>query len=325
MELQILNNNGVVPVEEIHQANEERFITANTLPLTLQEIKTKHIIPVFTKDNSPLVSQADFITTAKEVVEELSGHTTNNLAVRVSHPIKGRIFEARNKKASELLDHEKTIYYERMAFSFDLPDVYDIVNGQHLTLSVVGVKAYNLDKLSGKEGSLQHFKIGIGYKVKVCTNLCLWTDGTSTDLRVRNLQDLTDGIYELVEGSDFVGQIQALKQLGDYELSEMQFANLLGRARMYNHLPKEMKKEIPPLLISDSQVSTVTRQYYGDDVFKRAGSGTINLWNLYNLFTDAVKSSYIDTFLDRNLNAYNFSKGIAEALEGDSPYNWFLN
>ena len=328
MELQILKNkNGVVPYTEIEPeiVNEERFITANTIPLSLQEIKQKHVIPVFTKDNAPLVSQADFIATAKDVVEELSGHRTTNLGIRVSHPIKGRTFAARNKKASELLDHEKTIYYERMAFSFDIPEIHDVVNGQQVTLSVVGVKAYNLDNLYSKAGSLQHFKIGIGYKVKVCTNLCLWTDGTSIDLKVRNLDDLTNGIYDLVNQSDFMGQIKALNKLGDYELTEVQFANLLGRARMYNHLPKQMKKEIPPLLISDSQVSSVTKMYYGDDVFKRSGTGSINLWNLYNLFTDAVKSSYVDTFLDRNLNAFNFSKGIADALEGDSPYNWFLN
>ena len=40
------------------------------------------------------------------------------------------------------------------------------------------------------------------------------------------------------------------------------------------------------------------------------GDGNINLWNVYNLFTQANKSSYIATFLDRNLNAFEFSKGI---------------
>ena len=328
MELQILNNkNGVIPESEIHHepVNEERFITANTSPISLHEIKSKHIIPVFVKDNAPLISQADFITNAKDIVEELSGHSTSNLAVRVSHPIKGRTFEARNKSAAELQDHEKTVYYERMAFSFDVPDIFDMVNGQQVTLSVVGIKAYNLDNLYAKEGSLQHFKIGIGYKVKVCTNLCLWTDGTSTSLKVRNLNDLVNGIYDLVNQSDFIGQIKTLNQLGNYELTETQFANLLGRTRMYNHLPKKMKQEIPQFLISDSQVSTMTRSYYEDEVFRRDGSGSINLWNLYNLFTHAVKSSYIDTFLDRNLNAYTFSKGIADALDGKGQYDWFLN
>ncbi|WP_344830070.1 DUF3871 family protein [Chryseobacterium ginsenosidimutans] len=50
-----------------------------------------------------------------------------------------------------------------------------------------------------------------------------------------------------------------------------------------------------------------------------------NLWNIYNLFTKANKSSYIDTFLDRNLDAFDFTQGIQKALNGDSKYHWFLS
>ena len=74
---------------------------------------------------------------------------------------------------------------------------------------------------------------------------------------------------------------------------------------MYNHLPKELKKSIPQLLVSDSQISSMTREYYKDDSFRRNADGTINLWNVYNLLTGSVKSSYIDSFLDRNANAFS--------------------
>ncbi|MEF9477781.1 DUF3871 family protein [Chryseobacterium sp. 1B4] len=37
-------------------------------------------------------------------------------------------------------------------------------------------------------------------------------------------------------------------------------------------------------------------------------------YGMYNLFTQANKSSYIDTFLDRNLNAFEFTKGIQKTL-----------
>ena len=164
-----------------------KFIEANTQPVSLKEIQDKHIIPVFVKDNQPTISQAEFIQTTKEVVEGLSGKNTANLAVRVSHPIKGRTFDARHKKASELLEHEKTIYYERMAFAFEIPEYTEIINGQELTMSVVGVKVYNNDNLYGYGGSLQRFKVGIGYNVKICTNLCLFTDGTALSLKVHNL------------------------------------------------------------------------------------------------------------------------------------------
>lgn len=50
----------------------------------------------------------------------------------------------------------------------------------------------------------------------------------------------------------------------------------------------------------------------------------IDLWKVYNLFTGANKSSYIDTFLDRSLNATQLIAGIGRALEGDTEYRWFV-
>ncbi|MGL5381609.1 DUF3871 family protein [Clostridium sp.] len=48
------------------------------------------------------------------------------------------------------------------------------------------------------------------------------------------------------------------------------------------------------------------------------------MWKFYNLLTGANKSSYIDSFLDRSLNAIEISKGINQALKGDDLYSWFL-
>ena len=45
---------------------------------------------------------------------------------------------------------------------------------------------------------------------------------------------------------------------------------------------------------------------------------------VYNLFTGANKSSYIDTFLDRSLNATELITGIGKAIEGDAQYRWFV-
>ncbi|MDA8972635.1 DUF3871 family protein [bacterium] len=327
MELSIINNqNGVMPQQvPVATVNNSKFIEANTTIVGLDEIRNSHIIPVFTKDNAPLISQADFITTARELVEQVSGYDSTFPAIRVSHPIKGRTFEARNKKASELLEHEKTIYYERLAFICEIPNIVETVNGQTLSMCFGGVKAYNMDNLNNRSNGNQHFKFFIGFSVKVCTNLCIWTDGFSHELKVRSLEELGSSIYDLVNQYDSTRHLQMLDKLSDYQLSETEFAILVGKARMYNHLPKDMKKEIPELLISDSQISSMTKEYYRDDSFSRNSDGTINLWNMYNLLTGSVKSSYIDSFLDRNANAFTFTQGIADALEGNSNYEWFLN
>jgi hypothetical protein len=109
-----------------------------------------------------------------------------------------------------------------------------------------------------------------------------------------------------------------------FSLTEQQFATLVGRCRMYNHLPNGMKSNISPLLLGDTQLGMICKDYYRDNSFCRDNDGNINLWRLYNLFTGANKSSYIDNFLDRSVNAYHFVEQIKFALQEKST-NWFLN
>lgn len=104
-----------------------------------------------------------------------------------------------------------------------------------------------------------------------------------------------------------------------------QFAQLIGRTRLYQYLPKNKKSAIPSLNFTDGHISTVAKDYYEDVSFSRNAPGDINLWNLYNLFTQANKSSYIDTFLERNVNAFDFTQGIQKALIGNGDYHWFLS
>ena len=127
------------------------FIEANTIESNLEEIKNQHIIPVFIKDNEPLISQADFIHSAYEIAQEVfSTETILRPNIRLSHPIKGRIPEAKDKPAIQLQEHEKTLYYERMAFLIEIPTVYDEIDGSRLSLTVGGVKSYNQYNLYAK-------------------------------------------------------------------------------------------------------------------------------------------------------------------------------
>jgi hypothetical protein len=59
-----------------------------------------------------------------------------------------------------------------------------------LSLTVGGVKAYNLENLNSTSGSDQHFKVFIGFQNKVCTNMCVSTDGYLGDLKIKNLKQL---------------------------------------------------------------------------------------------------------------------------------------
>lgn len=301
------------------------FIDANTISCSLAEIKKNHIIPVYIKDNETLISQTDFIETTIDVIKDIyyNEHILQPI-VRVSHPMKGRIPEARNKPAIELLEYERTLYYERMAFIIEIPSIQGEVGGNPLSLTVGGVKSYNLDNLYSKKGSDEHFKVFIGFKNTVCTNMCVWSDGFIGDLKVSSLGQLKACILNLVERYNAGFQLYQMEQLTKYVLSENQFANLIGRCRMYQHLPFEQKKDIPSLLMSDTQINSICKDFYRDRNFCRDQNGNINLWRLYNLFTSANKSSYIDQFLDRNVNAFQLVEQIRYVLE-EKRHCWYLN
>ncbi len=115
--------------EPRHKVN--HFIEANTQEVTLQHLKQDCITPVFAKDNELTINHAAFIETIQEAAQSFfSGETIENPEIRVSHVIKGRIPEALHKPTNQLLESDKTIYYERAAFSIEIPSVFETVEGK---------------------------------------------------------------------------------------------------------------------------------------------------------------------------------------------------
>ncbi len=306
------------------QSNGSAFIEANTVEMAFGEIRDNHIIPVFVKDNEPLISHAEFVDITWDVVSGcFPRDEVLSPSIRVSHPVKGRIPEAKDKPASQLMDWEKTIYYERMAFVIEVPTVRSDVDGNPLSLTIGGVKAYNLDNLYSRGVSDQHFKVFIGFKNKVCTNLCVWSDGYIGSLKVRTPGQLKAAIRNLVEGYEQNIHLKELRKLTQQVLTEKQFAQLIGRCRMYPYLPSSLKAEVTPMLFGDQQLGSVVKDYYRDESFCRDRQGDINLWRLYNLFTGVNKSTYIDSFLDRSVSAFELVEQIRYGLEHRSNC-WYL-
>jgi hypothetical protein len=245
--------------------------------------------------------------------------------IRVSHEIKGRTPDAIHKPAKELYDHEKTVYYERMAFISRVPAFEEEIGGNMLALTSGGVRSYNQENLYHKK-SLERFKFFIGFQNLVCCNLCISTDGMKEELKASTVKELYGKIFEVVRNFQVDRLLTQLYDLSQYKLTEHQFAQLIGRCRLYQHLPKEQKRLIPALDFNDGQFNTIVKDYYQDESFCKDDSGDINLWKLYNLFTQANKSSYIDTFLDRTVNALHLSNGMVQALKQEQTgYDWFLS
>ena len=172
---------------------------------------------------------------------------------------------------------------------------------------------------------MERFKIFIGFKNLVCCNLCVSTDGLKSDMRVMSVQELFEQSLRLFQQYDTQKHLSLMSRMQEQSLSEHQFAQLIGKTRLYQFLPPKERKVLPAMEFTDSHINSIARAYYSDENFAREGTATdIDLWRVYNLFTGANKSSYIDTFLDRSLNATNLISGIGRALEGDSDYSWFI-
>lgn len=301
------------------------FIEANTEEVKLYHLKNDCIIPVFSKDNEKTIAHQEFIEIVQDSASKAFPYQSLEVPeVRVSHQIKGRTPEAIHKNVKDLLDHEKTIYYERMAFVIRVPGISEVINGNELSLCIGGVRAYNQENLYNRK-SFEKFKFFIGFQNMVCCNLCVSSDGFVSEMRVSSYQELQAKILEVIQSYQAENHLKLMKDMSNHSLTEHQFAQLVGKARLYNHLPKKLKSEIPELSFNDGHFNTIAKDYYQDESFCKDNEGNINLWNVYNLFTQANKSSYIDTFLERNLNAFEFNQGICKAISGNSDYHWFLS
>ena len=312
-------------VESSINTNKKPFVEANTEEVSLSFLKNKCIVPVFTKDNETTLSHQEFIDSVRNVVRSIfPNEIIEEPEIRVSHQIKGRTPDAIYVPVKDLQEHQKTTYYERMAFIIRIPSITETINGNTLALTVGGVRALNTENLYNKK-TYEKFKIFIGFQNMVCCNLCVSTDGFKEELKAMSFVDLEDKTLQLFSSYNIHRHLNAMEQLSNYSLTESQFAQLIGKGRLYNFLPKKEKLLLPELLLNDGHLTTVAKDYYQDESFCKNENGDINLWKFYNLLTGSNKTSYLDKFLDRGVNAFDFTTGVSDALDNrNSKHSWFL-
>ena len=134
------------------------FIEANTQEVTLQHLQQDCIIPSFASMEETISHQSFIGAVVDAAKDYFHGEQFDMPEIRISHPINGRIPSALGKKASELTDEEKTLFYQRMCFCFEIPSIVHDEYGNRLALSIGGVRAYNEINLYSKK-SVERFKI----------------------------------------------------------------------------------------------------------------------------------------------------------------------
>ena len=145
-----------------HTIHSRHFIEANTKAVDISHLREDCIVPVFSKDNELTISHQMFIETVLGAAYRMFPNEAIDAPdIVVSHIIKGRIPEAIHKPVSQLLESDKTIYYERMAFCFEIPTIYEDVAGNRLNLSIGGVRAYNHENLYSRKTMVSAYNFRI--------------------------------------------------------------------------------------------------------------------------------------------------------------------
>lgn len=303
------------------------FIESNTQAISLADIAEKCIVPTFS-DSTLTISHQDFCGAVYKAAEKVFGALTP-IEARVSHAINGRTPDSLHKRQQDLADNEKTIYYQRLAWIAKVANLTRNINGQEIHLTIGGVRAYSEDKLYNRPSALK-FKIFVGWQVRVCSNLMLQTNGYSGTIDCMTSADIHQKALELFSSfePEKDNNLNALAELQDTMLTEEQFCHIIGRMRLLQALPVVQQKTLPQFNLGDQAVNEAVRQYVANPNFgrKNRDDDSISTFDLMQLLNEAVKSSYIDKWLERNANCTEFATGIRKALRyEDSPYDWFLN
>ena len=299
------------------------FLEANTNAITLKELAEECVVPTWANQELT-ISHQDFINTVHDAAcNVFAGETVNTPEIRVSHIVRGRIPSALGKRSSELLESEKTQFYQRLAFAFTIPSLHECINGQRLELCIGGVRNYSDLNLYRANRGIEKFAIYIGWRVQICSNQVLTGDGVRLNLEVMSIHELYKAVLELFYKFNLERDIELLQNLTKVRLTETQLAQIVGRMRLYQALPSYQQRRIPKLLITDSQINNVCRDYYNNPNFG-AKNSTISMFDFLNLLTEANKSSYINDYVQRGINATEVTVGICKALQGDSEYSLFL-
>ena len=200
------------------------FIEANTIETSLEHLRDDCIIPVFSKDNELTISHPNFIEAVWDAANQVfPNERIEEPAIRVSHIIKGRIPEAIHKPVNQLLESDRTQYFERMMFCFEIPTIHEDIAGNRLNLTIGGVRAYNHENLYSKKG-VEKFKVFIGFKNLVCCNMCVSTDGYRSELKVMSTAELFNAVIRLFQEYNIAKHLYYMSAYKDTYMRESQFA-----------------------------------------------------------------------------------------------------
>ena len=185
-----MNNNQITTDEVITEEPHPNFIEANTSAITLDDLKTKCIIPSFGMTNELTLSHQEIAQSIiKAAADKYGRGNITEMEFRVSHPISGRTPDSIHLKADELKDHQRTLFYQRIAACLTVKSKSITICGENTDLTIGFVRSYHTTNLYGSKVP-EKITIYCGTSVRVCSNLCLTVNGLRDNIECLTAADV---------------------------------------------------------------------------------------------------------------------------------------
>lgn len=324
-----MNNNQILTDEVITEQPHPNFLEGNSSAITLDDLKTKCVIPSFGMTNELTLSHQEIAQSIYNAAAEKYGKANlTEMEYRVSHPISGRIPQAIHKKTNELLEHEKTLFYQRIAACLTVKSKSRTICGEETDLTIGFVRSYHTTNLYGSK-TPEKITLFIGNRVRVCSNMCLTVNGLKDNIECLTAADVYQNASELLDSyqANSEQDIEFLEGLSRTRICTTEFALLIGRLRLYQALSTQEQHKLPEILLGDALCNEATRLFVSSRWGLKDGQDSINCFELLQCFNEACKQSYIHNFLPKNANCTELCLNVQRVLEGDNenPYFWFLS
>ena len=319
----------IVSVEPLIAREEEAplpFIEANSAAVSWKELTEESILPSYA-DGEIVVPHSHFIQAVVMAAHDaLPQDTFGPVELRASHLTQGRIPSAIYKKTSELLESDKTKYWERICFCVQITSRQTNILGEGCTLTFGGCRSLQDINFHGRKTS-EVFQCYISYRAKICSNLMIsLQDGLKDRIEASGPAEIYAAAYQLFSQFNAEENLSSLDGLGRTRITVDQFTHLIGKLRYYSCLSTADKRELPfQIELGDSQVYAATRNFVNGH-FGLNGRDSVDLFQMLNCFNQASKSSYLHNFLLKNANCTELALGVQRSLEGvNHDYDWLLS
>lgn len=228
-------------------------------------------------------------------------------------------------------------HYRRSGFVLEVPSVRYELGEQEVFLSIGALRKYPEVGGSSGHGLLQLY---VGFHVSVCTNLSATTDGVRLKVNARTTEELANGLNPLIDSFDPAKAVQEMKILTQRRMDFRRAMSLMPdvhrtlRRRSGLRVNEDGRLEVVPmsrraraaeeilmyskrLPFRRQQLIDISTRSMSDEHFGQDADGHISLWNLYNLFTEALKDAPFEKFLEQHTLVWNSIKILESLSNGE--------